>query len=53
MQVKDVNFHKTNGNGDMMTLTNVNAAVVVDNWQCHIKFMVISSSSYHIAWSFK
>ena len=46
MQVKDVNFQGTKGSRDMMPLTNVNAAVIIDNSQREIEFMVI-------AWSLK
>ena len=42
--MNDVNDHGTNGIAAMMTLTNGNAAVIIDNWRRDHEFVIIASS---------
>ena len=41
--MNDVNDHGTNGIAAMMTLTNGNAAVIIDNWRRDHEFVIIAS----------
>jgi len=41
-QVNDVHYRGTIGIADMRKLTNVNAAVIIDNWRRENEFLIIA-----------